>query len=233
MLDVVVCDAARHPGEGNMFYTKGKNVYAVTAWLLQHAIYDTTRILLRFLMSWQPRIDEGLIQARKPLLFAVAPHTSTLDNILLPAALPRRLLPIRWIADRKIFSPWYRGVWLKLWGAVPARIPKRGGVHPQEVENVVDLARCGQSVSIFPECCMAGGSFNKNHAQLLKSCLDSSIAVVPVTLVGSKEIRFKHKEEHQNPLTVYLSAPIKTTKATEGDLGAILAEIMEKSIPAA
>ena len=104
---------------------KRRDPYAVTALVLQNGIYSVTRFLLRFLMSLRPEVDEELATAAKPLLFAVAPHTSMLDIIFLPAALPRRLLPVRWIADRKLFSPWYRGVWLRLWGAVPARIPKR------------------------------------------------------------------------------------------------------------
>jgi 1-acyl-sn-glycerol-3-phosphate acyltransferase len=208
----------------------GKDLYGKTAWFLQNAIYDVTRLMFRIFVSWQNKTDEELLRSSKPLLFAVAPHTSMLDLVLLPAALPRRLLPVRWVADRNIFTSRFKTFWLKLWGAVPVRVHRKGSIAAREVETIVTLLKRGSSVGIFPECCMVGGSFSQNHSALLKVCLNSLVPVVPVALVGSTSIRLSRLKDYKGKLKVYISAPLRRVKATDKDLGLILAEIMDKII---
>ena len=165
------------------------SLYQWSSWLFQNMIYFPCRFILRFRLGLRVENETVLGDYTNPLLLAVSPHTNILDIILVPAALPRHLLPVRWVADRKIFTKWYRRIWLSLWGAVPVGRSRTGRFEENGADFVLQMLKKNRAVAIFPECCLIGGSFSDIHQELFSSVINSNVPVVPVNMEGMKALR--------------------------------------------
>ncbi|MET0081150.1 MAG: 1-acyl-sn-glycerol-3-phosphate acyltransferase [Candidatus Thiodiazotropha lotti] len=161
--------------------------YSATAWLLQRLIYPLCR-LYYFKIRRVPLIDVSDMQkADAPLILAVAPHTKHSDVVIVPASVPFHLLPVRWLADEKIFTNRLKSYWLKLWGAVPVKRDLHGGMLLGDIDTIIEFTQSGKCVGVFPECCLVGGHFGELHQNLISNALKRRLPVYPIGL-GFSEI---------------------------------------------
>jgi 1-acyl-sn-glycerol-3-phosphate acyltransferase len=131
----------------------------ISPFILQTLIWIPTRIVLWFFVDFKV---EGLEKLQKDVnkngVIFIANHSSELDVILLPAALPMFsfLHPIFYVSRGKDFyhqtffkKIFYGGMWFKLWGAYRAIT----GQHNYEIslkEHLKILNKKG-SLFVFPE----------------------------------------------------------------------------------
>ena len=157
-------------------------VYTASAWLLQHLSYPLCRWYFFRLRAWTMSTGPLLTRVHKPVILATAPHLSHSDVIIVPAAIPLRLLPVRWLADRKIFNSRLKTLWFKLWGAIPINRDPSGSLEPEDIRWILEFAKQGKCIGVFPECCLVGGPFGDPHRDLVVSALKRGISVLPVGL---------------------------------------------------
>jgi 1-acyl-sn-glycerol-3-phosphate acyltransferase len=160
------------------------SVFSFTAWLFQSVIYYFCRWYFFRHKGWSVTARTDLKQVRKPLILAAAPHLSHTDVVVVPASIPSHLLPVRWLADSKIFTGRIKSLWLKLWGAIPVERDPSGSFECEDIQQIVDYARKGKCIGVFPECCLVGGRFGDPQRDLIVTALDKSICVLPVALTG-------------------------------------------------
>ena len=104
--------------------------------------------------------------------------------MIVPASIPIKLLPVRWLADRKIFTGRTKSLWLKLWGAIPVERDPSGAFDCEDIRKIVDFVLKGKCIGVFPECCLVGGRFGDPQRDLIVTAPDKSICVLPVALSG-------------------------------------------------
>ncbi|MCG7872499.1 MAG: 1-acyl-sn-glycerol-3-phosphate acyltransferase [Candidatus Thiodiazotropha lotti] len=156
--------------------------YSITAWILQRLIYPLCRFYY-FKIRGVTLIDvSGMKNADTPLLLAVAPHTKHSDVVIVPASVPFHLLPVRWLADEKIFTNQLKSYWLKLWGAVPVKRDRHGELRIDDIDTIIEFTESGKCVGIFPECCLVGGHFGELHQSLISKALKRRLPVYPIGL---------------------------------------------------
>lgn len=125
---------------------------------------------------------------QKPVILAVAPHLSHRDVVIVPSSIPIHLLPVRWLADTKVFSGRIQSLWLKLWGAIPVDRTRSGSIHPEDVHRIIEIARKGGCIGVFPECCLVGGHFGDPHRDLIVTAIDKKISVLPISLTANDDL---------------------------------------------
>lgn len=156
--------------------------FALPAWLLQNIVYLATRFYLQTIRRIQISRHHEIDRLNKPLIIAAAPHLNHLDVIVIPAALPRHQLPVRWLADQKIFDNPLSSFWLKLWGAIPVRRDQDGNFQPEDIDWILDFALQGNCLGLFPECCLVGNQFSTHHQHIICHAIQKQIKVVPAAL---------------------------------------------------
>ena len=138
---------------------------------LYRGIWQSVRLLARPLY----RIE---IVGRIPQSACVvaANHESLLDPPLLALASKR---PLRFLAKEDLWR--YRpGAWLMdALGAVPVARGREGYVA---IDRAAELIRAGESVAIFPEGTVRGGTWTRGAARL---ALATGVPLVPVRIVGT------------------------------------------------
>jgi len=128
---------------------------------------------------------------------------------LVPASLPIALLPVRWLADSKIFNGRIKSFWLKIWGAIPVERDPSGAFDCEDIQKIVDYACEGKCIGVFPECCLVGGRFGDPQRDLIVAAMDRSICVLPVALsgmIGERNVMVRN-DVVQKPL-VYIGHPL-------------------------
>ena len=184
-------------------------LYSITAWVMQHIVYYFCRWYFFRRNGWALNIAAELRHVRKPLILAAAPHLSHKDVVIVPASLPTMLLPVRWLADSKIFNGRLKSFWLKLWGAIPVERDPSGAFDCEDIRKIVDYARKGKCIGVFPECCLVGGRFGDPQRDLIVTAMDRNICVLPVSLSGMTGERedMPRGDVVQKPL-VYIGQPL-------------------------
>lgn len=209
----VIPSKSKDPTPGTVVLTMGKRLelylYSMTAWLLQHLVYYFCRWYFFRRKGWVLTIAAELRRVRKPLILAAAPHLSHTDVVIVPTSLPITLLPVRWLADSKIFNGGIKSFWLKLWGAIPIERDPSGAFDCEDIRKIVDYARKGKCIGVFPECCLVGGRFGDPQRDLIVTAMDRSICVLPVALsgMGSEQNAKPLNDVVQKPL-VYIGRPL-------------------------
>ncbi|MEW8339194.1 MAG: 1-acyl-sn-glycerol-3-phosphate acyltransferase [Candidatus Thiodiazotropha taylori] len=156
--------------------------YSTTARLLQRLIYPLCR-LYYFKLKRVKLIDvSDMKRTDTPVLLAVAPHTKHSDVVIVPASVPFHLLPVRWVADEKIFTNRIKSYWLKLWGAIPVKRSLQGELLREDIDAILKFTQSGKCVGVFPECCLVGGYFGELHQNLITQALVRKLPVYPIGL---------------------------------------------------
>ncbi|MBW9268027.1 MAG: 1-acyl-sn-glycerol-3-phosphate acyltransferase [Candidatus Thiodiazotropha sp. (ex. Lucinisca nassula)] len=144
-----------------------------------------------------------------PLLLAVAPHTKHSDVVIVPASVPFHLLPVRWLADEKIFTNRVKSYWLKLWGAIPVKRTLQGELLCEDIDAILKFTQSGRCVGVFPECCLVGGYFGELHQNLITQALARKLPVYPIGLSVSETSALDEKlKEPHSKKTVQIGATL-------------------------
>jgi 1-acyl-sn-glycerol-3-phosphate acyltransferase len=139
---------------------------------LYRAIRSVVRVLARVLY----RIEVVGRVPRGPVIVA-ANHESLLDPLLLALTADQ---PLHFLAKVELWR--YRpGAWLMdALGGIPIRRDRRDLLSVGRAE---ELLRAGESVALFPEGTVKGGTWTRGAARL---ALLTGAPIVPVRIVGTK-----------------------------------------------
>lgn len=153
----------------------------------------------------------------KSVIFA-SNHTSELDPILLPAALPpfSRFSPIFFVSrEKNFYDPtflkriFYGGTFFKLWGAYPAW----GGMQNYErsLKTHASILKKGNSLMIFPEGRIPE---KENHRVEPRGGVGwlaefSHATVVPVKISGAFRITLKDFFSKKRKVSIEFFPPMK------------------------
>jgi len=182
--------------------------YSFSSWFLQNLVYYPTRLYLKYAKQCDLSCVGIPVKSDSPVVFAAAPHVSHLDVVLVPSAIPRNMLPLRWLADEKIYTGPIKSVWLKMWGAIKVRRHPDGGFEREEVQRVLGYMGSGRCIGVFPECCLVGGGFSGTHRDVIGGALERGYTVVAVSLSGVPVPETKQSWDGE-PLRVVVSRPLK------------------------
>lgn len=182
--------------------------------LLQKLIWVPTRIILFLFGHFRVRGLENLVSIGSNAIFACN-HTSELDPILLPAALPfwSRFSPIFYTSRQESFytnSGWrrhfYGGTFFKIWGAYPVF----GGLQDYEKSLTHHLAIVGDggSLCIYPEGRITpDGNVQPAKGGVAFLAHATKVPIVPVRLDGAYRIGLAGFLSGKRRLTVTFGKP--------------------------
>jgi 1-acyl-sn-glycerol-3-phosphate acyltransferase len=198
---------------------------------LQTLIWIPTRIILavfvRFEVVGLENIEKiaELQQSEKAtknsrgktgIIFA-ANHTSELDPILLPAALPflSPLMPIFYTSRERDFyrasgfrQIFYGGALFKLWGAHPIKAGLKD--YEKSLANHVEILKARKSVLIFPEGGIQGHGAvtGKARGGVAFLAAHTDCPIVPVHIIGANEISFSEFFSCKRKIILVFGKPI-------------------------
>ena len=167
--------------------------FFISPLILQKAIWHATRALLFFFFRFQVYGLENIKSQRgKGVIFA-ANHSSELDSIVVPAALPffSSLLPIFYVSRPREFyktSGWrqvlYGGFLFKLWGAHAAISGSKN--YERSLAPHIRILECCGSILIFPEGRKTrdGNIGSEAHGGVAYLARRTGSPVVPVRIFG-------------------------------------------------
>ena len=115
------------------------------------------------------------------------------------------------------------------WGEVPVGRSLTGGFKEDGESMVIQVLKQKQTVAIFPECCLIGGSFSKIHHKLFSSVINNNnIPVIPVSMQGMDTLK-KANLFWEKPLNVHItfSSPIKKGNNDDWSQATVMSSIME------
>ncbi len=173
------------------------------------------------------------------VIFA-ANHSSELDPILVPAALPflSPLLPIFYVSRPRVFyktSGWrqflYGGLLFKLWGAHSVRPAVGGADYAQSLAAHIQILKIGGSVLIFPEGRKTrdGNIQREAHGGVAYLARTTGMPVVPVRIFGDFNMTLGDFFLRRRRIVVVFGTPISLAENAladyKQDAQAILAKI--------
>ena len=209
--------------------------------VLQKAIWHATRAILLFFFRFEVRGLENLksqmhqmsklqtsgARKEKGVIFA-ANHSSELDPILVPAALPffSTLLPIFYVSRPRAFyktSGWrqffYGGLLFKLWGAHSVCTAVGGADYAQSLATHIQILKMGGSILIFPEGRKTrdGNIQHEAHGGVAYFAHATGIPVVPVRIFGDFNMSLADFFLRRRRISVVFGAPISLAENALAD----------------
>jgi 1-acyl-sn-glycerol-3-phosphate acyltransferase len=133
-------------------------LYFVTPFVLQKLVIPPLKIIFKFFLHWEIEGLENLnLSKGKGIIFELN-HSSELDSMMLPVALPffSLLSPMFYVALPQEAYGWrgwrqfvYTNFFFKAWGAFPAYRKKH--VYKEKLKHHIKILNDGFSLCIFPE----------------------------------------------------------------------------------
>lgn len=190
--------------------------------ILQKAIWHATRVTLRFFCAFEVRGLENL--PKKCGVIFAANHSSELDPILVPAALPfsSPLLPIFYVSRPREFyqtSGWrqflYGGLLFKLWGSHAAITGFKD--YEKSLATHLDILRRGGSMLIFPEGRKTrdGNMQTEAHGGVAYLAAHTECPIVPVRIFGDFNMTLRDFFLRKRKIIVIFGAPLYCSNALE------------------
>lgn len=174
-------------------------------WLSKALLTPLLRLLFRVRVDGRERVP-----AAGPVVLA-SNHLSFLDSIFLPLVVRRR---VTFVAKAEYFDSWrtrwfFRGV-----GQIPIR---RGGGSASEraLAAALGVLRGGGVFAIYPEGTRSrDGLLHRGHTGVARLALRSGAPVVPVGLVGTRDVQPPDRTLPRwfRPVTVRFGAPLDFTR---------------------
>ncbi len=183
--------------------------------LLQHIIWPTTRLILKFFTRFRVIGLENLENLPPGVIFA-ANHSSEIDPIVIPAALPfmSQHFGMFYTSREQSFykrSGWrqkfYGGTLFKLWGAYPVKV----GVHNYEASlgEHIRLLEHHKSVCIFPEGRKTDtGELQEGKGGMIYLAHKTGKPIVPVFIEGVFKLSFLNFFFMRRRITVNFGKPL-------------------------
>ena len=210
------------------------SLFFLSPLILQKAIWHATRAILFFFCRFEVcglENLEDIINLRSYLnhkggvVFA-ANHSSEMDAIVVPAALPffSSLLPIFYVSRPRAFyktSGWrqvlYGGFFFKLWGAHSIVSGSRN--YEQSLAMHVKILEKGGSVLIFPEGRKTrdGNIGSEAHGGVAYLARHTGYPVVPVRIFGDFNMTLGDFFLRKRRISVVFGAPIFLAENNQSD----------------
>ncbi|HOD35009.1 MAG TPA: lysophospholipid acyltransferase family protein [Syntrophales bacterium] len=157
-------------------------------------------------------------------------HQSGFDIFVLLAYTPRYFA---WIAKKELFRIPFFGLALRRLGAI--EIDRKNVVRAMHsIEDAARIIREGKSVMTFPE----GTRSKDGHIQPFKKgvfhlALKSGVPIVPVTLIGTREIMPKTSlRVTPGQVTLIIHPPVWVTDYSEATVEELIAEVRKPIVDA-
>lgn len=199
--------------------------FFISPLILQKTIWHATRAMLFFFCGFEVHGLENLkgdiklrpyLNSKKGVIFA-ANHSSELDAIVVPAALPffSGLLPVFYVSRSRDFyktSGWrqffYGGFFFKLWGAHAAVSGSKD--YEQSLAPHIKILEHGGSVLIFPEGRKTrdGNMGIQAHGGVAYLAHRTACPVLPVHIFGDFNMSLGDFLLHRRRVVVVFGAPI-------------------------
>lgn len=203
--------------------------FFISPLILQKAIWHATRVVLFFFCRFEVRGLENLqdiiklrsyLNNKRGVIFA-ANHSSELDAIVVPAALPffSVLLPVFYVSRPREFyqtSGWrqffYGGFFFKLWGAHAAVSGSKN--YERSLAPHIKILEHGGSVLIFPEGRKTrDGNIQKEaHGGVTYLAHRTECPVVPVRIFGDFNMSLSDFFLRRRRIVVVFGAPLVSTQ---------------------
>jgi 1-acyl-sn-glycerol-3-phosphate acyltransferase len=158
----------------------------------------------------------------------VANHSSHGDTAAVMAALPWRGKPVFAAAADYWFDVTYRRVAVtSLAGALPVR-RSESGAYAAMLEAVRPALDEGRTVVVYPEGTRTkDGSVGQFHSGASRLAADCDVEVVPVALLGTREVLPKNGRFRPTPMEVRIGAPRRPEDATAEQLRQDVVALLE------
>ena len=135
-------------------------------------------------------------------------HTSVIDSFFLPAALPRR---ITFVGKAEYMDSWKTKHLFPALGMIP--IDRGGGSASQRaLDTAARVLEDGELFGIYPEGTRArDGKLHKGHTGPARLALRTGAPIVPVGIVGTREIQPPDAKfpKPRMPVTIRFGRPIR------------------------
>ena len=157
----------------------------------------------------------------------VANHSSHADTPALLAAFPSPYKPVVVAADDYWFSDvWHRALLRIAIGAVPVR--RSGGAYDDLVESAQQVLGKGSSLLIFPEGTRSlDGQLGDFRSGALRIAKEFDVPLLPVALVGTRDLLPKGGRFTPGPIEVRLGEPIQPEDLVDGDMSPVVDQITD------
>ncbi|MCC6435350.1 MAG: 1-acyl-sn-glycerol-3-phosphate acyltransferase [Acidimicrobiales bacterium] len=181
-----------------------------------------------FRVLWRFEVD-GLdrVPGRGPAILTPN-HTSVIDSFFLPCVLPRR---ITYVGKAEYLDDWKTRYLFPALGMIP--IDRTGGDAAEAALSAAEsVLRRGELFGIYPEGTRSrNGKLHKGHTGPARLALRTGAPIVPVGLIGTREIQPPDTALPTpfRPVTVRFGQPIEVTRYRHrADDRRLLRQIMDE-----
>ncbi|MHB1519113.1 MAG: lysophospholipid acyltransferase family protein [Acidimicrobiales bacterium] len=137
-------------------------------------------------LFWRVRVEGSRhVPSRGPAVLA-ANHQSFCDSFFLPLVLRRR---VTYVAKAEYFDSWKTAWFFRASGQIPMR-REGGGASQRALDTATDVLNAGQLLAIYPEGTRpADLRLHKGHTGAARLSLRCGVPIIPVGIVGTREIQ--------------------------------------------
>jgi len=162
----------------------------------------------------------------------VANHGSHADTAALLAALPADAAPVfAAAADYWFAVPARRWLATGLAGILPVRRGGGGG-YPALLAAAAPALAAGRTVVIYPEGTRStAGHVGEFHSGALRLARDAAVPIVPVALLGTRDVLPKHGRVRRAPIEVRIGAARDPGTTTAAQLRADVVALLDCAAP--
>jgi 1-acyl-sn-glycerol-3-phosphate acyltransferase len=172
-------------------------------------LYPVAKRILTPLFNWLWKLDvQGLENIPASGGAIVCPnHTSVIDSFFLPAVLPRR---ISFVGKAEYMDDWKTKHLFPALGMIP--IDRGGGSAAERaLDTAARVLHRGELFGIYPEGTRArDGKLHKGHTGAARLALRTASPIVPVGIIGSREVQPPDARlpKPRLPVTIRFGRPI-------------------------
>ena len=161
-------------------------------------------------------------------MIVVANHSSHADTPALLAAFPAPYKPVVVAADDYWFDQRWRRILLKVAiGAVPVRRAGGGG-YDELLEGAQGVLGTGSSLMVFPEGTRSrDGELGSFHTGAMRLAREFDVPLLPVAVVGTRELLPKAGGLKSGPVEVRIGHPIQPEDFVGYDMSPVVEQIRE------
>ena len=166
---------------------------------------------------------------RRRAYVVVANHSSHADTAALLAALPPASRPVfAAAADYWFDVPVRRAAASGLAGILPVRRGE-GGAYAALLAAAQPALAAGRAVVVYPEGTRStDGQVGEFHSGAVRLAADCGVALVPVAVLGTREVLPKHGRVRSAPMEVRIGAPRAADTTDAGRLRADVLDLLDR-----
>jgi 1-acyl-sn-glycerol-3-phosphate acyltransferase len=196
-----------------------KKWYALSPLILQWFLWPLVRPLFWYYGNYTVHGLSNLKGLKRGAIFA-SNHTSELDAIFIPAALPffHRLRPFFYTSRERAFyqntgwrQPFYGGALFNALGAYAVEPGKHD--YEKSLATHIRLAKDGMSIIVFPEGHVChDGAFCEGKGGVAYLAHRAGVPVIPLSIKGSYGITMKDFFSKKREFTISIGKPLSVAE---------------------